>query len=140
MKEALMFAALFALATAPAEARSKAASYLIDQEIAEACDGQGGRIDPASVIERDLTGDGRADLIISHEGISCPGSGESSFCGQLCSVNVYVRRGQMLEREREMLGRGVSVGDGEVPPINLYGVDGRRGAVRWNGQTFRPAN
>jgi hypothetical protein len=33
------------------------------------------------MIERDLTGDDKADLIISHEGITCPDGAPSGFCG-----------------------------------------------------------
>jgi len=55
-----------------------------------ACDGGRGSIDPAGVIERDLDGDGRDDLIIAHEAISCTSGGQfgrSMFCGmQVCSV------------------------------------------------------
>ncbi|MBM3421977.1 MAG: hypothetical protein FJY09_01790 [Chlorobi bacterium] len=52
-------------------AESEAAAYIIKQEIAVACDGKKGTIDPSAVIERYLTGDGKADLIICNEGIMC---------------------------------------------------------------------
>lgn len=139
MQPALGFAVILVL-TAPAHARSDIATDLVNLEIAEGCGKAGGRIEPAAVIERDLTGDGLADLVISHEGISCAGGGESSFCGQLCSIKFFVRRGERLELDHELLGRGMTVGDGAIPPINMYAAGGRPGAVKWNGTTFAPAN
>ena len=67
------------------QVRSNAAEYLIREEIAAACDGGAGSIDPTAVIERDLTGDGRADLIISHEGIGCAGRGAASSAACRCA-------------------------------------------------------
>lgn len=126
------------LPSAPA-ARSKAADYLVREQIAAACDGKQGTIDPAAAIEQDLTGDGRADLIISHEGISCANGGRSNACGaQLCSVMIYVRRGALLKLEREMLGVGVSAGEGKVPEISMYAHGGTLHSMKWNGRTFRP--
>ena len=136
-KVAAISTAIAVCICATAEARSKAAEYLVNEEIAAACDG-GGAIAPEAVIEQDLTGDGRADLIISHEGITCAGGGRSNACGmQVCSVNFYVREGTLLKPNREMLGVGVRVGEGAVPDIQMYRHGGGEGRVRWNGQTFR---
>jgi len=133
----LFSAGALTLLSAPVEARSKAAEYVIDQEITAACSGAG-TIAPEAVIERDLTGDGRDDLVISHEGISCQGGGRSAFCGaQICSVNFYVREGALLKLNHEMLGGGVRVGDGAVPAIHMYAHGGGEGQVKWNGETFR---
>jgi hypothetical protein len=79
MAYVLLFAAVSILGVAPAEALSNAAKYLIDQQIAEACEGRGGTIAADAVIERDLTGNGRADLIISHDGTVCTGLTPSIF-------------------------------------------------------------
>jgi hypothetical protein len=119
----------------PAAIRSKAADYLVREQIAEACDGKEGKIDPGAVIERDLTGDGKADLIISHEGITCGNRERGGSCGaQVCSVMIYVRRGALLVLAREMLGTGVTVGDGA---IHMHAHGGKRGTVKWNGREFR---
>jgi hypothetical protein len=138
-----LFASLLILSAASVEALSNAARYLIDQQIAEACEWKGGAgiIDPAAVIERDLTGDGRADLIISHEGIVCADGGRSSHCGmQVCSVMIYVRRGALLEvAADDKLGMGVSVGEGEIPTIHMLGHGGHRTALRWDGQALSPS-
>ncbi|MEF2547719.1 hypothetical protein VQ045_11165 [Aurantimonas sp. E1-2-R+4] len=108
-------ALLLALA-APADARSKAAAFLVKEQIASACEGGRGSIDPADVIERDLDGDGRDDLIIAHDAVTCTSGGQfgrSAFCGmQVCSVNFYLRRGPLLQISHEMLGGGVTVGGG----------------------------
>lgn len=137
---ALGWAVLLSLVQAPAAAMSNAATYLIAEEIAAACEGSPGQIEPGAVIERDLTGDGRADLIISHEGISCSGavSARSSFCGaQLCSVNIYIRRGTLLEPAAELLEAQVRVRDGAPPAIEMYGLGGTARTLQWNGQAFR---
>jgi hypothetical protein len=122
-----------------ARPRSKAADYLIREQIADACDGKGGKIDPAAVIERDLTGDGKADLIISHDGISCSGGGRSSACGlQVCAVKIYIRDGALLKLAvDDLLGTAIRVGDGAVPTIEwrIHGGAGR--TTKWNGQAFR---
>ena len=72
MSPLLILAIVAALLASPALARSKAADYLVREQIAEACEGGKGTIDAAAVIERDLTGDGQPDLIISHEGSLAP--------------------------------------------------------------------
>jgi hypothetical protein len=125
---------------ADAAARSKAAEYLIREEIAGACESAGGKgeIADSAVIERDLTGDGKADLIISHEGITCANGGRSNACGaQVCTVMIYVRHGALLKLEREMLGAGVRVEGGAIPTIRMRAHGGRPAAIRWNGREFR---
>lgn len=131
-------ATCLALTSGPAAACSDAAAYLIAQEVAAGCDGGGGKIAPDAVIERDLTGDGRADLVLAHDGIACAGGGRSNACGmQVCSVMIYVRRGQLLELESQILGAGVSLGGGGVPEIRFFGHGGRAQSIRWDGQAFR---
>jgi hypothetical protein len=56
---------------------SNAARYLAAQEIAAACDA-GGTFGSGGLIERDLTGDGRDDLILDHGAISCDGESRRS--------------------------------------------------------------
>ena len=140
MQHILVCLAVLLAATASADARSRAADYLVAEQIAAACNGGRGTIDASGVIERDLTGDGAADLIIAHEAITCTGgghTGSSLFCGmQVCSVYFYVRRGALLEPVLEMLGGGVAAGPGDVPSISMHGHGGGKGSVRWNGQTF----
>lgn len=141
MRLAPMLASL-ALLCAPAHAQSsRAAAYLMEREVAEACGGGRGTIDPAGFIERDLTGDGRADLIVSHEHIACGADGafgpRSGFCGaQVCSVHVYVREGALLERRAEVLGGGVTVGEGATPVISGHGHGGGAWSIRWTGRGF----
>ena len=139
-----LFAALLAMALCAiagnAEARSKAAAYLIGQELAKACDGLGGggRIDDEAVIERDLTGNGKADLIIDHGGIQCSGEQRSGYCGiRACSVLIYVRKGRLLKLAEEILSIGVTVGKGRRPGIELVGHSFQSTTIRWNGRKFR---
>lgn len=118
--------------------RSKAAEYLVREQIASACEKQEGTIDPASVIERDLDGDGKADLIIHHHGIKCPG-GRSIFCGmQACSFQIYVRRGELLTLAGEFAGvEYITVGGEQVPTIRTVAHGCKPTALRWNGREFR---
>ena len=119
-------------------AASKATGYLVEEQISEACFGSNGTIEPASVIETDLTGDDKSDLVISHEGINCADGSRSGFCGaQVCSFNIYVRRGALLELEKEMLGVKVRVEGEGVPSIRWYGHDGASHALQWDGKAFR---
>ena len=55
---------------------------------------------------------------------------------QVCSVKFYLRRGELLKPELEMLGAGVEVGSGQVPAISMYAHGGARGSVRWSGNGF----
>lgn len=123
----------------PAAAYSNAANYLIDQQIAAACDGKAGRIDPDSVIERDLTGDGRADLIIHHHGIGCFDAGRSNYCGaQECSFLIYVRRGTLFTLAGEFAGvEWIRVSEGRIPTIHTVAHGGKPIAVSWNRRKFR---
>lgn len=120
-------------------AASKAADYLLNQELIEACQGRGGRIRFEGFIERDLTGDGRKDLIISHDAIECNGDfRRSPFCGaQVCTIKIYVRRGKLLKLEEEFLALISSIGAGPVPVISLYFHGGGQGQLRWNGRAFQ---
>lgn len=122
----------------PATARSKAAQYLVDQQIAEACNGGSGTIRSEAAIERDLTGDGRADLIIDHRGIWCDGGGQSGFCGaQLCSVLIYVRRDALLKLEAEILSGSLEVSGGKIPAIHLSAHGGAPSTLQWDGKKFQ---
>lgn len=112
--------------------RSKAAEHLVREQIASACEKQEGTIDPASVIERDLNDDGKADLIIHHHGIKCPGGGRSIFCGiQACSFQIYVRRGELLTPAGEFLGvESITVDGEQIPTIRTVAHGGKPTALR----------
>jgi hypothetical protein len=107
--------------------------------MARACENKRGTIKPASVIERDLTGDGNADLIIHHEGIVCEGGGRSIFCGaQECSANHYIRRGTQLHPAGEFGAvEWIKIEDGKIPTIHTVSHGGKPLALGWNGHEFR---
>lgn len=138
MHGALVSAIVLGLsASAAAASDSKAVEWLLDEEIAAGCNGGEGRFDSASVIERDLSGDGRADLIISHDGLRCGAGERSALCGiRSCLVLLYVREGRLLKKRKEVLSIGVSVGYGRRPPIELVSDRGGRYTLRWNGNGF----
>ncbi|HVL22119.1 MAG TPA: hypothetical protein VM422_14260 [Amaricoccus sp.] len=138
LRLALMVGAV-ALAPRSAFALSNAAAYLASQEIGTACGGASGRYDPAYVVERDLDGDGRADLLIAHEGIECDGTGRSAECGMLaCSIRIWLRRGELLELAVDDLqGYDVAVGAGPTPEIRWVASDGAPVSIRWDRNDFR---
>lgn len=137
---AFLCMALFAASPLSAVAQSSnAARYLMNEELATACEGRGGpaRID-GGLVERDFDGDGRIDLLIAHDGIACGSTGRSGFCGaQVCTVKVWLRRGDLLRLESEFLGGGVNVDDGTPPTISGYGHGGGTWSMRWDGTGFR---
>jgi len=113
---------------------------LVREQIAEACNGKPGSIDPASVIEHDLTGDGDPDLIIFHYGIKCEFHIRSGFCGaQECRANLYVRRGAGLHAAGEFGAvEWIDIGKERIPTIHTISHGGKPLALRWNGHEFRP--
>ena len=124
----------------PASAYSKAALYLIRQQISDACNDSPGKIDPESAIERDLTGDGKADLIINHDGIQCAAPfSRSGYCGiRACSVYVYVREGALLVEKLDILSVSVTIGQGKIPVLTFIPHDmTRKINLRWNGRAFK---
>lgn len=137
MRVILLMAAVLAVA-GQAEARSKAAQYLVDQQISDACNGGEGSIAESGLVERDLTGDGRDDLIIDHAGIQCDGAGMSGFCGaQVCSLLIYVRRGDLLKLEVDSLGTVLEISNDPVPVLSVAGHGANRATLRWDGKRFR---
>jgi hypothetical protein len=120
---------------------SKAAAWLITEETEAACGAEGGTFAEGSVIERDLTGDGKSDMILSHGGVSCAGDQvQSDYCGaMMCSVMIYVRKDDLLVLVAEFLSAGgdFAFGEGSPPAIRLINHDGSEGEVYWNGTTFR---
>ena len=119
-----------------ASAESKAARYLIREQIKAACPA-GGTFDKAGIIERDLTGDGKSDLILDHGAITCNDGNRSGFCGiRACSVLFYVREGNLLKQKLEILSIGATVTGGNPPSIKLTGHNFQESSVRWNGATF----
>lgn len=136
-----LFLAAGAAITVPGAvmALSEAASHVVAQEVGAACGGGGGRYDPAYVMERDLDGDGGADLLVGHEGIECAPTGRSAECGMLlCSIRVYLRRGELLVLALDDLqGFDLAVGAGPAPEIRWVGSGGAPFSIRWDGSAFR---
>ena len=87
--------AILSVGDAAAQSYSKAARYLMAQEIKASCP-MGGRFTSKGAIERDLTGDGRKDLVLAHGELRCKGNRSlSKYCGmQVCTVKIFVREGQ----------------------------------------------
>lgn len=126
---------LMTVLSQPAMAFSKATDYLMKEHIKAACQG-GGSFASAGLIERDITGDGKPDLILDHGGITCNDGNRSGQCGiRTCSVYFYVREGNLLKEKLEILSIGVTVAGGNPPRIKLVGHDFEESSVVWqNGQ------
>lgn len=123
-------------ANQPAEARSKAAAYLIDRIIAEECPA-GGTFSPTEIVERDLTGDGAADLILDLHGVRCADGGMSGGCGPAaCNANVYVRTSGLLKLVTEEFSVGFEIGPGDPPSIEFKDRKFQSYRLRWNGKSF----
>lgn len=114
------------------------ARHLTAQEVAAGCP-LGGRFAFAGAVERDLNGDGRKDLVLSHDRLTCRGSNKiSSYCGmQVCTVKIFLRQGKLLKQKMDFLAGGITLGPTNVPVISGYAHGGDAWAIRWNGRAFR---
>lgn len=123
----------------PAFALSDVASELVAQEVKAACGGGLGRYDPAFVVERDLDGDGMADLVVAHEGIECASAPRSAECGEiLCRIRLWLRRGdQFTPALGDVRGYDMTIGQGPTPEIRWVGEGGAPTTIRWDGEAFR---
>lgn len=128
---------VLALAAAPLQAQeSKAAKYLAAQFIKQFCDGKG-RFTPGGLVETDLTGDGHKDLLLYSGGLSCANG--MPACGAVyCDVDLYVRKGDLLEKAAGLNSQCAEVIPGHPPAIRLCHKDSGPWTVRWNGKTFDP--
>lgn len=137
MHRILVALAVAGLLHGPAQARSKAAQYLVDELIRENCDGPG-TFKASEIVERDLTGDGAADLILDLHGIACAGGGIASDCGPAaCNANIYVREKGLLRLKAEEFSVGFEIRPGNPPPIELTDRNFDKYTIRWNGSGFR---
>ena len=134
-----LFAAAF-LCAAPAAAQdSNAARWLVTERLSTVCENGQGLFSAEGIIEEDLTGDGRPDLILFDDFVTCAGRRfRASTCesGE-CEFNVYVREGALLQpklSDRTVERLDVLAGE---PPVIVYAQrDGVR-SVRWDGRLFR---
>lgn len=132
---AALAAAILLTCCAPANAQSKAAEYLIAEAIKAVCPNGDGSI--AMVQEVELTGDGRPDLILDRSDVGCL-TGETPPCARrrACDVDIYVRAGALLVKNRSFRSQGFEVGPGDRPRIRLTGRKGQF-FVQWNGSEFK---
>jgi hypothetical protein len=56
---------------------------------------------------------------------------------QVCSVNIYVRRDELLNLTLETLGAHVWVEGGPLPVIYMHAHGGGLRSIRWDGNGFR---
>ena len=117
---------------------SKAAQWLVDDAILHACQDRGGTMDPQGVTVRDLDNDGKDDLILMHEWISCRGPSEMPItCGaKVCTGAIYLRRGNLLKEIGSFNGGGLSVGNGTPPVIEFHDHVLKTVRLGWDGRRF----
>lgn len=118
---------------------SNAAQWLVDDTVSRACGGANGNFGSEGIFVRDLDGDDRDDLILSHEGIQCarPSRGRSDFCGaQVCLGTIYLRRGQLLDDIITFQGIVEGIGNESIPVISIFEHGGNRLRAQWNGSRF----
>lgn len=132
----ILFLAL-SLSVTKSHANSKATQWLMEDAVKRVCETKDGKFTSAGVIEADLTGDGRPDLVLDHGGIECSDGSRALTCGiRACSILFYVREGDLLVEKTEILSIGASLGKGMPPTINLMGHNFEESSVRWNGRSF----
>ena len=135
----LLAAAIAVLSPTAAQAQpSKAGAYVAKEQMAEAC-GSRKRAKAASDAfqEKDLTGDGRPDLLVNHRKIRCAKKRKNVRCGpKNCTIQIYVRtkRG-LLKPAFEVLAKEAKIGAGDKPAIIITSSLGT-GKVRWDGKAF----
>ena len=140
MRLSITLLAALVVAALPAVAQdSNAARWLVTERLAAVCEEGQGLFNAEGIIERDLTGDGRPDLILFDDFVTCAGRKfRASTCraGE-CEFTVYVREGALLQpklSDRTVERLDVLAGE---PPVIVYAQrDGVR-SVRWNGRAFR---
>jgi hypothetical protein len=122
----------------PALALSPEAARIATSEAQYGCEGPGGRFSAKGAIERDLTGDGKPDLLINHDELTCSSSiGRSGSCGAAaCTVKIFVREGTRLREVLDILSASVEIGPGSPPRIELSRGPNSH-AYRWNGRAFK---
>jgi hypothetical protein len=137
MNRVIGFAVVLAAAfPVTAVAASKAVEEIVHQTITDSCDGPG-KIDPAGVIERDFTGDGRPDLLINHWSITCQ-KGIDGYCGtDGCSMDVHVAGDKGYGPKQDLFAYDIKIEDGSPARITVYNRDGDDYTYRWADGRFR---
>ncbi|MEM9207053.1 MAG: hypothetical protein AAGA88_12060 [Pseudomonadota bacterium] len=127
------------MVSAEHSAVTKAAEYLVNEQITDACGDRGGIFHAAGIIEQDLDGDGLLDLILDHHQLVCDelthGSGHCEY--DACQVLVYVRRDGLLVLKKAYLSIGVSVTKEIRPVLGLMDAEERSFSVQWDEDDFR---
>lgn len=113
---------------------SNAARWVAAETLKTYCQGAGS-FEPNGLIETDLTGDGRDDLLIYTGGLRCDGG--LPACGAVyCDVNIYVREGDILVDTGGVLTQCAELVPGNPPGITLCHRSEGPYTVRWNGTEF----
>jgi len=131
---------------------SPEAAHVMAGAIASGCAGKAGAFTARGVVETDLTGDGRADLMIDHSALLCgepvaaatgaaiepEKSPRSTLCdSRTCTVILYVRDDTGLSPAREEMSIGSAITHGAIPGIALTRHDYSQYTLRWDGTAFK---
>ncbi len=117
---------------------SRAAKWLVNNRIKEACQGNSGNFDNRGIVVVDLDGDSKNDLILHDEWIACKGGiSRSASCGNVaCEINIYLRRRGLLEQYSRFMGVGLELDTQSPPTIKTQGFRLQDVYTRWTGDRF----
>ncbi len=118
-------------------ALTKATNYLVSKQLSKACHNGQGRVLREAIIERDITGDGKLDLILDLSGFECD-RGKNEFCEtQNCTIVIYIRKGRHLRKVGDYITENLSVSRGSRPIISMWDAERKPYSVRWTGERFK---
>ena len=117
---------------------SSAAAWLQNEAVDYACQGAGGSMNNQGMTIADLDGDGRDDLLLQHEWITC-NQGLPITCGAkgICEIHIFLRRGSLLTKNIEFMGIGVEFDKQSPPTIKTQDFQLQDVYTRWVGGQFR---
>jgi hypothetical protein len=118
-----------------ASAQDSAAARWLANEFSQTFCGGAGTFGPDGLIEMDLTGDGRDDLLLYGGGLSCA-NGQSPCAAVYCDANLYVREGELLVDKLGVNTQCAEVAPGSPPTITFCNNDTGPWTVRWDGAQF----
>jgi hypothetical protein len=110
--------------------------------IGQVCDGRGGQIDGRGLFQADLDRNGRLDIIVDENAISCNGSGSRGqirplSCGaQFCDFQVFLDQDGNFNQSLVAHGTVTGVGTAREPIVDTIVHGGDRVRYQWNGSGF----
>ncbi|MCR8548401.1 hypothetical protein M4578_11210 [Salipiger sp. P9] len=116
---------------------------VVDTVLEDACQGRGGSMDGAGVIQADLDRDGVADVIVDESFVTCEGPElwmrRPLSCGaQVCEFHIYMHRNGALVHTLTGQNSLGGIVEGALPGVRVVSHGGRTDVIRWTGSGFAP--